>query len=36
MAFVEKRGEWHRVVFRHQGKRYTHTLNTKDWRHYPD
>src|SRR5436190_897522 len=29
MAFVEKRGEWYRVVFRHAGKRYTHTLKTK-------
>ena len=28
MAFVEKRGKWYRVVFRHAGKRYTHTLKT--------
>src|SRR5205823_811540 len=30
MAFVENRGEWYRVVFRHDAKRYTHTLKTKD------
>ena len=29
MAFVEKRGQWYRVVFRHAGARYTHTLKTK-------
>lgn len=30
MAFVEKRGQWYRVVFRHEGRRYTHTLKTQD------
>ena len=30
MAFVERRGQWYRGVFRHKGQRYTHTLNTKD------
>jgi integrase len=30
VAFVEKRGNWYRVVFRHAGKRYTHTLKTQD------
>jgi integrase len=30
MAFVEKRGQWYRVVFRHEGQRYTHTLKTQD------
>jgi hypothetical protein len=29
MAFVEKRGQWYRVVFRHEGRRYTHTLKTQ-------
>ena len=28
MAFLEQRGEWFRVIFRHAGVRYTHTLKT--------
>jgi hypothetical protein len=30
MAFLEKRGKWFRVIFRHGGRRYTHNLNTSD------
>src|SRR5437870_3465400 len=30
MAFVEKRGQWHRIIFRYAGSRYAHTLKTKD------
>jgi integrase len=30
MAFLEKRGRRFRVIFRHAGRRYTHTLKTTD------
>jgi hypothetical protein len=30
MAFLEKRGDRFEVIFRHGGRRYTHTLNTTD------
>jgi len=30
MAFVEQRRQWFRIIFRHQGRRYTHTLKTPD------
>jgi integrase len=30
VAFVEQRGQWYRVIFRYQGKRFTHTLKTQD------
>jgi integrase len=30
MAFLEKRGSRFRVIFRHAGRRYTHTLKTTD------
>jgi integrase len=30
MAFAEKRGEWYRIVFRYNGKRYRQTLDTDD------
>ena len=30
MAFAEKRGDWYRIVFRFQGKRYRQTLDTAD------
>jgi len=30
MAFLEKRGNRFRVIFRHAGRRYTHALNTTD------
>ncbi len=30
MAFAEKRGEWYRIVFRYNGKRYRQTLDTED------
>lgn len=30
MAFAEKRGEWYRIVFRLNGKRYRQTLDTDD------
>lgn len=30
MAFLEQNNDWFRVVFRHQGKRYTRGLDTKD------
>jgi integrase len=30
MAFLEKRGRRFRVIFRHAGRRYTHTLQTAD------
>jgi integrase len=30
MAFLEKRGSRFRVIFRHDGRRYTHTLKTTD------
>ena len=33
MAFLEQRGEWFRVIFRHAGVRYTHTLKTTSRQH---
>jgi integrase len=30
MAFLERRGKWFRVVFRHGGRRYSQTLRTAD------
>ncbi len=30
MAFLEKRGQGFRVIFRHAGRRCTHTLKTTD------
>src|SRR5262245_44944993 len=30
MAFLEKRGNRFRIIFRHGGRRYTHTLKTSD------
>jgi integrase len=30
MAFLEQRGQWFRVIFRHAGVRFTHTLDTTD------
>jgi hypothetical protein len=30
MAFLEQRGRHFRVIFRHAGRRYTHTLKTTD------
>ena len=30
MAFLEQRGSRFRVIFRHAGRRYTHTLKTTD------
>ena len=30
MAFLEKRGNWFRIILRYAGTRYTHSLMTKD------
>ena len=30
MAFLEQRGNRFRVIFRHNGRRYTHALKTAD------
>jgi integrase len=32
MAFIEQRGKWLRIIFKYQGKRYTHSLHSPDGR----
>ncbi len=32
MAFLERRGDWFRLIFKYDGRRYTHSLHTQDER----